>query len=71
MIKEALKTVLEKQQEIESVAWEVVEQASEQVLESNGIESYDEVITKIVEDYAFENNFSQEEERELCIQLGL
>ena len=47
MIKEALKTVLEKQQEIESVAWEVVEQASEQVLESNGIESYDEVITKI------------------------
>ena len=50
MIKEALKTVLEKQQEIESVAWEVVEQASEQVLESNGIESYDEVITKIVED---------------------
>ena len=71
MIKETLKTVLEKQQEIESIAWEVVEQASEQVLESNGIESYDEVITKIVEDYTFENDFSQEEERELCNQVGL
>ena len=40
MIKEALRKVLEKQQEVENRAWEVMEEADEQLSESKGTKVY-------------------------------
>mgnify|MGYP001580735613 CR=1 FL=1 len=40
MIKEALRKVLEKQQEVENRAWEVMEEADEQLSESKGAKVY-------------------------------
>ena len=57
--------------EIHNVACELISNVDEQGWKLKGNESYINKITKAVEDYAFENDYSQEQERELAIQVGL
>ena len=57
--------------EIHNVACELISNVDEQVKESKGNGTYNTLIADAVENYAFQNDYNQEQERELAIQVGL
>lgn len=61
----------EQMNEVYDAASELMCNVDEQVKESKGNGTYSILITKAVEDYVFENDYNQEQERELAIQVGL
>jgi hypothetical protein len=61
----------ERVNEIHDVACELMSNVDESEWRLKSNEKYRVLITKAVEDYVFENDYSYEEEMELCNQVGI
>ncbi len=74
MIKETVvkaKFTEERLNEIYELASNILAEADEILLSQENKETISDILSKLVEDYVFENDYSNEEEMELCNQVGI
>ena len=73
MIKEVKSTELteERLNEIYSLACDILTEADEILLSQENKETISDILSQLVDDYVFENDYSNEEEMELCNQVGI
>ena len=61
----------ERLDEIYSLASDILTEADEMFLNPENKETIGNILSELVADYVFENDYSNEEEMELCNQVGI
>ncbi len=61
----------ERVREISNGACEIMSQVDQQVKESKGVKRYNDLIDQEVNDYIYDNDLNEAEQKELCHQVGV